>query len=216
MNKNYTENIVTIFYFEFNGRALISKAILHYLKIPFKSVKFTQDQWQNEMLSGKYEFNQLPALEMNNKIYVQSIAIEVLLAKKYNLMGDNFEDEWSISSILCSKNDLITHLRPFVRPDMTITDFEKEKFLNYILPLYISAYEKRLNCSRGKYFICDKVTLADIALSVLIYYIFFLNMERLYLRKILKKNTPKLYDFVLNFIQNELKNFFQDHYDFLL
>ena len=85
-------------------------------------MKYTHDQWQNEMLSGKYEFNQLPALEMNNKIYVQSIAFEVLLAKKYNLMRDNFEDEWSISSIVCSKSDLITHLRPFVRPDMTITD----------------------------------------------------------------------------------------------
>ena len=31
MNKNYIENIVTIIYFEFNGRALISKAISKFL-----------------------------------------------------------------------------------------------------------------------------------------------------------------------------------------
>ena len=149
MNKKFTqkENQIKIYYFEFNGRALISKAILYYLKIPFISIKYTQDEWQNVRTSGKFEFYQLPALEMNNKIYVQSSAIEIFLARKNDLMGENYGDEWNIISLICSKNDLITFLRPLVRADLVITENERENLINNILPLYIKIYEKRLNSS---------------------------------------------------------------------
>ena len=218
MDKNLEmshENNIKIYYFNFNGRVLITKGILYFMKIPFAYITFNDEEWSKEKISGKFEFQQLPAVEINNKIYVQSTAIEIYLARKYNLMGDNSEDEYKIVSFICSKNDLIDHMRPLVRPDLYISDSESIILINNILPMYFSQYEKTYKDSKGKYFISDKVTLADIVITILIYYIFLLDEKRsLLLKPIVDKYSPNLLDFVVKFYKKEMLHFFDLHYNF--
>jgi glutathione S-transferase len=209
------ENNIKIYYFNFNGRVLIAKGILYFMKLPFTYITFTEEEWSKEKISGKFEFQQLPAVEINNKIYVQSTAIEIYLARKFNLMGDNIEDEYKIVSFLCSKNDLIDHLRPLVRPDIYITDSERTNLIVNILPKYFSQYEKTYKNSKGKYFISDTVTLADIVITILIYYIFLIDEKRsLLLKHIIDKYSPNLLGFVVRFYKKEMLHFFDLHYNF--
>lgn len=213
--KNLNENIIKIYYFDYNGRALVSKAILHFLKIPFTFVSFSEQEWIKVKETGKFEFQQLPALEINNKLYVQSIAIEIYLARKFDLLGECIEDEYKIFSLLCSKNDLIDHLRPLVRPDLNITNFEKDHLINNVLPMYFHKYEKDLISSKGKYFISDRITLADIVITILVYYVFILDHNRsLLLKHIIEENAPKLLKYVVKFYEKEMFDFFENHYCF--
>lgn len=42
--------------------------LLAHAKQPFENVNFTFDSWPAEKFSGKYEFNQLPGLEIDGTI----------------------------------------------------------------------------------------------------------------------------------------------------
>ena len=48
----------------------------------------------------------MPGLVYDGKMYVQTIAVEIFLARKFNLLGNNENDEYEIISLLASKDDL--------------------------------------------------------------------------------------------------------------
>ena len=49
------------------------------------------EHWPNVKQSGYCDFQQLPILEYNGKKYSQSLAIDLLLAKKFKLYGKDIE-----------------------------------------------------------------------------------------------------------------------------
>ena len=85
------EETIKLAYFGGNGRASISRAILSLYPDEFIDSKIDMEHWPNVKQSGYCEFQQLPILEYNGKKYSQSLAIDLLLAKKFKLYGKDIE-----------------------------------------------------------------------------------------------------------------------------
>ena len=58
-----------VHYFGLYGRAEAMRMILSHAKQPYEDVSYTFESWGGVKNSGKFEFNQLPGLEMDDKIY---------------------------------------------------------------------------------------------------------------------------------------------------
>ena len=152
------------------------------------------------------EYGQLPILEYKGKYYSQSMAIILFLAKKYNLMGDNEDEEFEINNLLCSFEDIF----PLIHDqNQDKKDAKYEKVRKYF-KIYEDKYLNHVKENSGKkyYFANDKFTLADIYFGALIYSM--LNS----LKEIdMEKEFPalkKLLDFYKS--DNALKEFYEKYY----
>lgn len=94
------------------------------------------------------------------------MAIELFLAKKFKLLGDNDDEEYEINNLLCSFEDFF----PLIH-DMT--DETKEKTFAKVrqyLKVYEEKYLKNLKANGGKFFFAKgKFTLADAYFGALIF-----------------------------------------------
>ena len=67
----------TLHYFGGNGRAIIARAILSYVKADWKNDLVKKEDWPKLKTSGLCEFEQLPVLEVDGKKYCESNAIHL-------------------------------------------------------------------------------------------------------------------------------------------
>ncbi len=59
----------------------------------------------------------MPGVEIDGKMYTQTIALEVLLAKRFTLIGKSDLDEYEILALLGSREDFAKKLAPLVWPN---------------------------------------------------------------------------------------------------
>ena len=202
---------VVLYYFPLNGRAGIIRALLTYLNIPFEDKHISKENWPELKNSGKFEFAQMPALEMDGKIYVQTLAIESYISRKYNLLGSNEEEEYQIFSLLCSRDDYSFKIRPIIMP---ITEKEKNDSDIYLTEFfefskkYFKILEKRLSASGGKYLVGNKFSLADIYATLYLFMIFKQACRKDNFESLLKENSPIINNYVESIRNNELKQYF--------
>ena len=86
-------------YFKGNGRAIFARAILTYAKANWENHAMEHTEWPAIKKSGLCEFEQVPVLEYNGKKYAQSMAINFFLARKFNLMGKDDEENYQIDNL---------------------------------------------------------------------------------------------------------------------
>ena len=198
----------TLYYFNVNARGCMARALLSYVKANWENkVIEYNDFLQNYKQKKEFcEYGQLPILEYKGKYYSQSMAIVLFLAKKYNLMGDNEDEEFEINNLLCSFEDIF----PLIHDqNKDKKDAKYEKVRRYF-KIYEDKYLKHVKENKGKkyYFANDKFTLADIYFGALIYSM--LNS----LKEIdMEKEFPelkKLLDFYKS--DNALKEFYEKYY----
>ena len=198
----------TLYYFNVNARGCMARALLSYVKANWENkVIEYNDFLQNYKQKKEFcEYGQLPILEYKGKYYSQSMAIILFLAKKYNLMGDNEDEEFEINNLLCSFEDIF----PLIHDQsQDKKDAKYEKVRKYF-KIYEDKYLNHVKENNGKkyYFANDKFTLADIYFGALIYSM--LNS----LKEIeMEKEFPelkKLLDFYKS--DNALKEFYEKYY----
>ena len=155
----------TLHYFGGNGRAVIARALLCYVKADWTNHMIKMEEWPKIKKSGLCEFEQVPILEINNKKYSQSFAINLYLAKKFNLLGKNDEEEYQVINVLNATDDAklpIMNLRRCTeeskKPELKNAALEKLKFILGKLN------ERYIANGKGKYFLRDHFSLADIVL----------------------------------------------------
>jgi glutathione S-transferase len=155
-----------VYYFKANTKAANIRGILMYKFAKWENV--IVDDWPAFKQSGKLEFGQLPALEINNsgKFLTQTIAIEVFLARRFNLFGNSLDDEYEILNLLASRDDIFDKMRIVneASKDPEKHGIENKNFLENVLPFYLNIYEKKFNIIEGEYFLGDNISLADIYL----------------------------------------------------
>jgi hypothetical protein len=102
------ENSYKLYYFGVNVKAANIRAILTYVKANWENSIIAAEDWPALKASGKFEFGQLPGLEVNSngRILSQAIAIEHYLARQFNLLGKTPEDEYEVLSLLASREDI--------------------------------------------------------------------------------------------------------------
>ena len=163
-----SEEKFILHYFGVNARASMARAILSYAKANWEDHHINFKEWGEKYKPNKEfcEYGQLPILEYKGKYYAQSMAIELFLAKKFKLLGDNDDEEYEINNLLCSFEDFF----PLIH-DMT--DKTKEKTyakVRQYLKAYEEKYLKNLKANGGKFFFAKgKFTLADVYIGALIY-----------------------------------------------
>ena len=203
-----SEDKYILYYFNVNARGCMARALLSYVKANWENkVLEYNDFLQNYKQKKEFcEYGQLPILEYKGKYYSQSMAIILFLAKKYNLMGDNEDEEFEINNLLCSFEDIF----PLIHDQsQDRKDAKYEKVRKYF-KIYEDKYLNHVKENNGKkyYFANDKFTLADIYFGALIYSM--LNS----LREIdMEKEFPalkKLLDFYKS--DNALKEFYEKYY----
>ena len=203
-----SEDKYILYYFNVNSRGCIARAIVSYAKANWENkVIEYNDFLQNYKQKKEFcEYGQLPILEYKGKYYSQSMAIALFLAKKYNLMGDNEDEEFEINNLLCSFEDIFPLIHD-QNPDKKDAKYEK---VRRYFKIYEDKYLKHVKENKGKkyYFANDKFTLADIYFGALIYSM--LNS----LKEIdMEKEFPelkKLLDFYKS--DNALKEFYEKYY----
>ena len=134
------------------------------------------------------------------------MAIELFIAKKFKLLGDNEDEEYEINNLLCSFEDFF----PLIH---SMTEQTKEKtyakFRQY-LKIYEEKYLKNVKANNGGkfYFAKGKFTLADAYLGSLIYSL----LDRLTEINIVKEfpDLKKLLDSYNG--EDGLKEFYEKYY----
>ena len=164
-----SEEKFILHYFKVNARGTIARALLSHAKANWEDHYINFDEWKEKYKPNKEfcEYGQLPILEYKGKYYAQSMAIELFLAKKFNLLGDNEDEDYEINNLLCSFEDFF----PLIH-DMN--DQTKEKTyakLRQYLKVYEEKYLKNVKANNGgKFFFAKgKFTLADAYFGSLIY-----------------------------------------------
>lgn len=193
-----------------NGRAAMARAILSYAKADWKDHKFDRDEWVNSIKkSGLCEFEQAPVLEYNGKTYAQSYAMTTYLARKFNLMGKDDEENYQIESLLCSVEDIFSSMRYKYLPDTEKAKKEEmEKAAIEKYKMYIKKYEERyIKNGKGKYFLGDRFTLADIFIGVELP-----SLCDAFGQCIVPQVSPILVELITRLKENELKEFHEKYF----
>ena len=150
-------------YFGVNGRGAIPRAILTYAKANWTNDIIKREEWPKIKKSAVSEFEFLPVLEVDGKQQCESIAINTYLAEKFNLMGKNPEENYQIYNLLTTFDDFNVDFGPYRRCQDESKKPELKKKASDRLKFFIQKFEKRyVELGKGKYFLGDKFTLADI------------------------------------------------------
>ena len=202
-----SEEKYILYYFNVNARGCIPRAILSHVKANWENkVLDYNDFVQNYKNKKEFcEYGQLPILEYKGKKYSQSMAISLFLGKKYNLLGENEEQEYEINNLLCSFEDIF----PLIHDPKKDSKEKYEKMRRYF-KIYEDKYLKHVKeNNKGKfYFANNKFTLADIYFGALIF-----SMLKSLKEIDMEKEFPqlkKLMDSYKN--EDSLKEFYDKYY----
>jgi glutathione S-transferase len=209
-----------VHYFHGNTRAASIRAILSYSNAKWEDIRYTFDEWAKIKEEGHLEYKKIPAVEVDgSKWLVQTIAIEVYLARKFGLLGTSYEDEYEILNLLGSRDDILKLVFQIVFP----TEDQKARMDEIIvmlkgetgLPFYLEAWEKKYVAHHGKYFLGDKFTLADIFVTCFAEVLFNMkDRKEIGLDQLLPKHAPKLAAHIENIKNNELENYFKTVFNY--
>ena len=197
-------------YFGVNGRAVIPRAILSYAKADWTNDIIAHPDWPKIKKSGLCEFEQLPILEVEGKKYSQSNAINLYLAETFKLMGNNAEENYQITNLLMTFDDFMTPIFGWM---FCKDESKKEELYKAALDkikFFFGQIEKRyVALGKGKYFLGDKFTLADIYLAT----VFPAAFDGLQLKECpCKEVAPNLGELITRIKENELKEFYEKYY----
>ena len=195
-------------YFGVNGRGAIPRAMLTYAKANWTNDIIKKEDWPKIKKSELCEYEFLPVLEVDGKKYCESIAIDSYLAEKFNLMGKNADENYQIFNLLGTFDDFNVQFRPYrLCEDESKKPELKQKAVDR-LKFFIAKFEKKyVELGKGKYFLGDKLTLADFYIGVaLIGFCQTVNEFPF------KEVGPNLGELVERLKRNELKEFYEKYF----
>ncbi|OQR88597.1 glutathione S-transferase [Thraustotheca clavata] len=153
-------------YFDMPGRAELVRLVLFVANIPFEDERLTGEQFGARKQS--LPFKQLPTLTVNGEVLCQSHA----MARYAGSLGGLYPASdplaaYRIDELLDADKDIMNatiaamFTRDAAQKPALIKDLVENK-----LPVMLPCIEARLN-STGKYFLGDKLTIADIELYLM-------------------------------------------------
>ena len=197
-------------YFGVNGRAVVQRAILTYAKADWTNAVVKQEDWPKLKTSGLCEYEQLPVLEVNGKKYCESNAINLYLGETFKLLGKNVEENYQINNLLMTFDDFMGPIfKWFFCPDES-KKVELKKNAEDKVKFFFGKLEKRyVDLGKGKYFLGDKFTLADIYIaSALPAAVDALGLKECPCKEV----APNLGELIKRVKENELKEFYEKFY----
>lgn len=154
---------VTFHYFNVYLRGEVVRMLLAYLDIKFTDNRINPPDWGRLKTSGKYEFQQLPMLEIDGRCLVQKGSIMRYVCQRNGLYPakTNLKDIYFVESACDLVADFLNPLYSFLfmKNMQGVADHYSSK-----APAFLQALEKRLNRNNGGrgFFVGSTCTMADI------------------------------------------------------
>jgi glutathione S-transferase len=152
---------IKLTYFDFTGRAEAIRIILTWAGKEFEDFRVSKEEWPKYKSASP--FGQVPFVEIDGKVFGQSLAIAQYFAREFNLYGKTNLDALKIDQFTQLVEDFIQEaVKPFREPDEAKKAEIVKKVKEEITPKFLTNAEKLLNANNGKHFVGDAVTLADL------------------------------------------------------
>ncbi len=158
------EGDITLYYLQYHGKAEAIRMLLNHAKKEYKEVLFPIEEWlATHKHSGKFEFKQVPALEMDGKVFVQSRCIMRMLGKKLGYYPE--DKEYEVESIIETFWDMYPHhidIGWYFQKDSQKSQEMRELFVKEKLGAFLEMFETRLkNNESQEYMVGNKWSIAD-------------------------------------------------------
>merc|ERR1711936_1004180 len=157
-----TMSDIKITYFDFKGRAEISRLILAAGGKKYTDDRFVEGQWAKPETKANTPFGQVPVLTVGGKQYGQSLAIATYLAKECGLYGKSNLEQLAIDQYAQLAGDL---LNGGVKAMICKDEKEKaelwKKFKEEDSPKYFAWFEKAIGDNGSGFMVGSSMTLAD-------------------------------------------------------
>jgi len=152
-------------YFEARGAAEVTRFIFAYANVPYEDIRLPREQWQT--LKPKTMYRQMPFLEIDGKIYGQSVAFARLVAKKYHLAGKTDEEQAHIDAVIDYSKDMQAAIRKFaMEKDEAVQAKLREEYFSQTAPEQLDVLQNQL---KGDFFAASGVTYGDFAIATFLY-----------------------------------------------
>merc|ERR1711962_74520 len=149
-------------YFNGKGRGEMVRMLFVVAGKEFEDVRFEQSEWPS--LKEKFPYGQVPASEIDGKIYGQSMAIATYLAKEFGYYGKTNLDGFVIDQVLQLIQDLIQcGVKFYFEKDEAKKAELSKQFKETDAPRFFGFFENMLKESGAGFFVGNDITLADIA-----------------------------------------------------
>ena len=167
-------------------------------------MEYTEKRYEwEEWLAARssIDFGQLPIMEIDGHVLVQSIAIEGYLWRKIVHSQIDSYQLYLVQSTVLAFDDWFRHFATFIIYTSDLDGYVK--YFNEELKLGFKCIEKRLeeNGNNG-YVVGNSRTLADFAVAEFIYDIFLSGPRKNTLGPLITAECPKLVEFTNAFIQS--------------
>ena len=160
----------TVHYFAGYGRAEAIRMLLAHSGTAYEEKNYTFADMPELRASGKLEFGQLPALERDGKMYVQSTAVIRGLGIHFGYYPEDPYHAYLVDSAVDAVGDL---LAAFYKGAFAPTEEAKTQafsdLTNSVLPRFFGAFEKRLESNQSGFFVGDKISIADFVIGAMAY-----------------------------------------------
>lgn len=154
---------VTFHYFNCYLRGEVVRMLFAHLSLKFTDDRINPPDWGRLKMSGKYEFQQLPMLEIDGRCLVQKMAMLRYVSQKNNLYPakNNIKDIYWVESVCDWVNDFTNPLYSlfFLKNMAGVADHYNTKG-----PFFLQTLEKRLSRNNGGkgFFVGASCSLADV------------------------------------------------------
>ncbi|XP_046848746.1 glutathione S-transferase 1-like isoform X1 [Xenia sp. Carnegie-2017] len=173
-----------LIYFKTRGRAEAIRLLFAAAGVKYEDCRLEMEEFRQLKASGKLPFNQLPILEVDDKILAQTPTIIRYLGRETGFAPINSFDIAKADMIGDALTDTLQKAhKAYLEKDEELKKKMTKEFYEETLPNALNLLEKIVKSSSGKYFVTDKLTYADIN--------FFASMDLLFPDT---KDIPPIFD----------------------
>ncbi|KAI6238727.1 GST protein [Aphelenchoides fujianensis] len=154
-------------YFNFRFRGEPARLIFRYKKVPFEDFRIDPAEWPK--LKPNYPNGQVPALEINGKILMESGAIYRYLGRRFGLFGKDLLESAFLDATAELHRELVDATGGFIRAKLKLTPGDPDKlYTEEFLPAltkYLPQLVQKLKDSKSGFFGKSGVSWVDFYVS---------------------------------------------------
>ena len=186
---------VTFHYFDGYGRGETIRMILQGSGVEFTDDRLTYETFGAFAATGVAEFGNVPCLEIDGKVLVESRAIERYLLARAGTTTATPHEGYLNDSIISFLDDTKQIMAKFIYVDKDLPGLME--WMKTDLPWYLTRLNARVN--EHNYFVGDRPQHADWAIFEFIYDVFLRAKYVDQNKPLLEAHAPKLLTFAENF-----------------
>jgi glutathione S-transferase len=196
--------IPTLTYYDFPGRGFSIRAAMRYAGKPFvdERINFGDDLPNlrgKQGFSTKIPLGTIPTLQMDNRVFVQSVALACWAAKQSDLWPkESIDDQLLVQEAMETANELQSKLP--THTDKDVMKKLREEFIVTQMPKYCNFFIERLHQSGGPYILGQRFSIADLYCFVVLNLI-EAGFADFIPQDVFEKNWPEIHKYYLTLKQ---------------